>query len=338
MAFFRVYTTDQIQPFIHTRKGETKLGEALQLLTPNSWEEDLKKATQPFVTIGVPEDLGVRANSGVGGAATAWSAFLKSFLNIQHNSFFSADNILLLGAFDFSDWMNETKNASAEELSNYVHKIDELVYPVIEKIAAAGKIPIVIGGGHNNCYPIIKGCSLAFHKKINTVNLDAHADYRIMEGRHSGNGFRYAAEDNYLHKYAMIALHEAYNNQAIIDEIQIKNNLYAIWWEDIFIRKKTAWEEALQQALQFVQEGIYGVELDVDCIQNVLSSAATPIGITALQAIEYLYQSAQSKNVCYLHIAEAVSHRNDGEKNFLTGKLISYLVQGFIKGYLATSF
>nr|WP_233167177.1 arginase family protein [Pedobacter sp. ASV2] len=36
-----------------------------------------------------------------------------------------------------------------------------MVFPIIEKIVAAGKVPIVIGGGHNNAYPIIKGSSLA---------------------------------------------------------------------------------------------------------------------------------------------------------------------------------
>ncbi len=34
--------------------------------------------------------------------------------------------------------------------------------------------------------------------QINSINLDAHSDFRPAEGRHSGNGFRYAEEDGYL--------------------------------------------------------------------------------------------------------------------------------------------
>jgi formiminoglutamase len=43
----------------------------------------------------------------------------------------------------------------------------------------------VIGGGHNNSYPLIKGTAKGWHKagviplaQINCINLDAHADYR----------------------------------------------------------------------------------------------------------------------------------------------------------------
>ncbi len=37
-----------------------------------------------FILIGIPEDIGVRANMGRPGAAGAWGEFLKSFLALQH--------------------------------------------------------------------------------------------------------------------------------------------------------------------------------------------------------------------------------------------------------------
>lgn len=58
--------------------------------------------------------------------------------------------------------------------------------------------PIAIGGGHNNAYPMLKGYSLAKKEKINAINCDPHADFRALEGRHSGNGFSYAVNDGYL--------------------------------------------------------------------------------------------------------------------------------------------
>ncbi len=78
----------------------------------------------------------------------------------------------------------------------------------------------------------------------------------------------------------------------------------------------------------------YGVELDMDAIENALSSAYTPVGITPQQAMYYLYEVANNENATYLHIAEGIHKRADGEENILTGKLISYLVQAFIKGKL----
>src|SRR5690606_2564127 len=115
----------------------------------------------------------------------------------------------------FTKLMERTAGLDAEELRSHVGYIDETVYPLINKIAAAGKIPIVVGGGHNNCFPIIKGISLVTDKPINSINLDAHSDFRQMEGRHSGNGFRYAHREGYLEKYAAIGLHENYNAQEI---------------------------------------------------------------------------------------------------------------------------
>jgi arginase family enzyme len=32
---------------------------------------------------------------------------------------------------------------------------------------------------------------------VNAINFDAHSDFRILEGRHSGNGFSYAYEEGF---------------------------------------------------------------------------------------------------------------------------------------------
>ena len=92
------------------------------------------------------------------------------------------------------------------------------------------------------------------------------------------------------------------------------------------------WEVAIAAALNFVKQETFGVELDVDCIENVLSSAATPVGINTQQALQYLYQCGLSENAAYLHLPEGISKRADGLQNNFTGKLLSYLVQAFCKG------
>ena len=69
---------------------------------------------------------------------------------------------------------------------------------LLKIIIKAKKIPIIVGGGHNNAYGIIKGSALALNKKINVLNIDAHADFRPLEGRHSGNGFSYAFHEGFI--------------------------------------------------------------------------------------------------------------------------------------------
>src|SRR6218665_1582164 len=137
--------------------------------------------------------------------------------------------------------MSHSDGANMSQLRSLTEHIDARVFPVIQSIIAAGKIPVVIGGGHNNAYPILKGTSIALGKTVNAVNLDAHSDFRVMEGRHSGNGFRYAYQEHYLHRYAMLGLHEAYNSESIVAELQENPDLLPVFWEDIFLRGARTW-------------------------------------------------------------------------------------------------
>ncbi len=183
MDSFKIYSQSDVLALTTQREGEEKFGEKVLVISSLN---EIGNSSAKFVLLGIPEDIGVRANLGVGGAKTAWQATLKAILNIQSNSFLNGEEILVLGHFE----IGEPTDQSLMGLRKKVSKIDELIYPVIQQIIAADKIPIVIGGGHNNCYPIIKGTSLALNTKVNVINIDAHTDLRNpLEGRHSGNGF-----------------------------------------------------------------------------------------------------------------------------------------------------
>jgi formiminoglutamase len=307
-----------LENIIKTRKGETKLGECIA----TNWEDSSVKC----VLLGIEEDIGVRVNGGVGGTATAWQAFLNAFVNIQSTDALNGSEIGIFGHFNFDDLK---ENITSET----VDLIDVEVCEAIKKIANSGKIPIIIGGGHNNAYPIIKGISMAKNQAINTINLDAHSDFRAMEGRHSGNGFRYAYRGGYLKKYAIIGLHENYNNQLIINELKQNSDIWFCFWEDIFLREKLSFKEAIYAAIQFTKHTSTGIELDVDSLENTLSSAMTPCGISAPQARQYIHHLAQNITPAYLHICEGASQLATGQQNPLIGKLISYLVSDFVKAY-----
>ena len=196
----------------------------------------------------------------------------------------------------------------------------------------------MIGGGHNNSYPIIKGVAKGLHKaellplaQINCINLDAHTDYAVSEGRHSGNGFRYAEEDGYLGKYCMIGLHENYFPQNLLMDIHNNPFMDYISYEDIFIHERKNFIQAVAHATGFTEDSYAGIELDLDCVQNVLSSAGTPCGISSLQARQYINFTATDAKAAYLHICEGATQLTDGRKDESTGKLVSYLVSDFVK-------
>jgi formiminoglutamase len=335
MSFLKIADPAAAEAYISRRDGETKLGERFLFLSENNWQEELREYDHKFVLLGIPEDIGVRANNGVGGAHTLWEAALRAICNVQSTQKLNGAEIICLGWFDLSSLMQQSETADVHRLRELTAEIDEIVWPVIRSIVASGNIPIVIGGGHNNAFPLLKGSSLAAGTPVNCINLDAHSDFRMLEGRHSGNGFRYAKHEGYLERYAMVGLHENYNNAAVMAEITAAPDLQFSLYEDIFLRRRLSFENACLKALRFTQGRPTGIEVDLDCIEHTVSSAATPCGITALQARQYLYWCAQERKIAYLHLTEGAVQLRDGRTDVTTGKLVAYLATDFMKSRLA---
>lgn len=335
MFQFHFISKPEKDTYLKIRQGETHLGQTILCATEEKDLDNLLASdTVRFVLLGLPEDIGVRANGGIGGASTSWQPFLNAFLNIQETALLSGQQFLLFGQLNRAARTDADALTNLESLRSATAEIDDLVYPLIQKIIAAGKIPIVIGGGHNNAYPMLKGASITLKQPLNAINTDAHADFRALEGRHSGNGFSYAFTEGYLKKYFALGLHEAYNSREMMQTMAAVDGIDSIYWEDIFMRRKMSWEEAVEKALAHVSGAFLGVELDIDCIAHTLSSAATPVGITEREAMQVLYTCGRNANAVYLHLPETVALRADGQTNPLAGKLLSYLVQAFCKGVL----
>jgi formiminoglutamase len=346
MKHFKVYSRSDVMAYTKIRRFVTRVGERVHVAEDKSnIVQSVEQSSSPYVLFGIPEDIGIRANMGLGGSDTLWEPFLSAFLNIQSNDFFSGDEVLLLGYFDFKDMkvlIEQNAHDADEKTDAYRHAvitIDDEVEQLTKMITGAGKIPIAIGGGHNNAYPLIKGASKGLHKagkiplaQINSINLDAHTDFRPVEGRHSGNGFRYAEEDGFLLKYFVLGLHENHLPQNVW--LDIVNNPFIdfISFEDIFVREKRNFHQALSHAVDFTDDNYTGIELDLDCVENVLSSAITPSGISNLHARQFLSYISDKSKVAYLHICEGATVLEDGRKDDTTGKLVGYLVTDFIKG------
>ncbi len=326
LKHFHYCNENSLADLLKTRKGEVKLGEKI------SFGAGFKLSNARFVVLGIEESIGVKANLGVGGTHTAWNAFIKAFLNIQDTLKMDGGNIHILGNFNFQSLADAAN--SVEEYRDLVPIIDDAVSPLMQEIVEAGKIPIVIGGSHANAYPIIKGVSLAKKKPSNVINLDAHADFRALEGRHSGNPFSTAKAEGFLADYNILGLHENYNSQNMLDEIAKHKGIRYYFWEDIYLRKKISFEEALSDFIQLNQNKSCGIELDMDSIAGVLSSAMTPSGFSTTEARYYAYQCGHHLQASYLHICEAATELETGQKDHNTGKLLSYLVSDFVKGVL----
>ena len=326
-----------LNELLNKRLGESKFGEHVKMLTSiaNIYEQ-LLNLDVTYVIIGLPEDVGVYANYGKRGASKAWDATLKILLNIQSNEFTRANKVLILGHLDFTEEMlkvselDETKKKSINNARKIVSEIDKHVTYIIQQIVSAGKIPIIIGGGHNNAYGNIKGTSLALKKPINAVNFDAHSDFRAEEGRHSGNGFSYAYAEGFLKNYFIFGLQRYYTSDMLFKTLKkfklIKFNMF----EDLEVAKELKFKEELDRALAHINDKPFGIELDCDAIENIPSSAMTPSGFSVNKARSFVTYFGKQENARYLHICEAAPTK---KTEMQVGKLITYLIADFINAH-----
>ncbi|MHC0447852.1 formimidoylglutamase [Flavobacterium sp. 3-218] len=333
------FTINDLAKITNHRSGEIKFGEKMIVIPSGVDKVDfIKESEAKYVLLGIPEDIGVRANYGRPGAASAWQSAIKSIANIQHNRFSKGSNIIILGHINVADEMREVENLDFNDiddrskLSQLVEKIDKEVSHIIFTIIKAGKTPIIIGGGHNNAYGNIKGAALAKGKPINAINFDAHSDFRILEGRHSGNGFSYAYEEGFLRKYFIFGLHENYTSKSVLDIIKkLEDRVRYNTYDSVNIRKEKDFNREMITALDFVKNDAFGIEIDLDAIPNIASSAMTISGFSVEELRQFVSFFGEHKNAAYLHICEGAPDLDNSPNNNLIGKLIGYLVTDFIK-------
>lgn len=330
-----LFNNSDLKSLLKNRPNESKFGKHIQLL-PNLTNiyEDMLNLDVRYVIFGIKEDVGVFANLGNTGASQAWNATLKVLLNIQSNTHTKPEKVLILGHLDFSKYqekvksLDQTKRKDLTTARKKVKKIDVHVTELINLIVNAGKIPIVIGGGHNNAYGNIKGTSLALKKPINVINFDAHSDFRDEEGRHSGNGFSYAYSEGFLNNYFIFGLHENYTSEAIFKALNKQKTIDYNTFESIAVRKELKFNVEMERALEIVSQDTFGIEIDCDAIQNIPSSAMTPSGFSVNKARRFVHYFGKHTNVSYLHICEAAP---TPETETQVGKLITYLITDFIR-------
>jgi formiminoglutamase len=308
---FEEFDSAFLLKFFTHRKGEKRIGDF-----------DLNKKNTRFVILGIQESIGPLANNGFSGSENAFDSFLRVFLNSQVHEGFNIDQITILGSIKFT-----SSFSSVEHASKQVAELDDFVIELLNERVLENQIPIVIGGGHNNAYPLIKW---RFKEKaINVLNLDPHADCREIDRRHSGNSFSYAIDQGFLNKYAVLGLHEAFNN-SFIRNFLVGQRIKHSYYEDYLVGNRNLIDDASEiiQSWNLDKHRI-GIEIDMDSIANMPSSAFSPSGWSLDEVRAYLMRTIpQVEQLAYVHLPEAAP-RNDLEHK-LVGKALTYLVRDVV--------
>lgn len=335
MEHFNVFTQEDCNAYKTTRYNlDERLPVGLEeephsfkdhLEICNSWNE-LQEIKAPYVIIGIPEDLGIRANMGRPGAHEAWDNFLTHFLNLQHSELNDAHRFCILGTVQVGDLITScvqcdvTIHEQRVLLSDAIKVLDDRVTAVVDAIIKAKKIPIIIGGGHNNCFPILR--SLGKESPIDCINMDAHTDLRPAKGRHSGNGFTHAIEQGFLKKYFMIGIQHAYLTNDMIKLINDSDDIsYVPYTVGAFDDA-----EHINRALSHVDSTNYGLEIDMDVVAQFPSSAQSPVGYSLEQLRSLVKNLLKESTPKYIHICEAAPRYGTTHE---VGKALANLVNDF---------
>ena len=318
------YTKEDLLSRTSIRQGEERLGQSIAAVNESDWT-NANSLPHKFIIVGIEEDFGVRANHGRGGADRAFQSYLNYFLNMQVNRFFPAESVAILGAVVATA---SVEDDNIEALREATAANDHTVSAVVRRITELGAIPIVIGGGHNNAYGCLKGSSEAKERSINCLNIDAHTDLRSTEGRHSGNGFTYAAEAGYLANYFMLGLQENYTPEYIWQTIEHNDAFNVASFEDLQSGELTQDEALIQVAEHLGVE--YGLELDVDAIADFPSSARSVSGFSFDQVRQIIYALDMLPH--YFHLCEG--RVTSEEEHAVVGRGLALLVSDFIKAHI----
>lgn len=310
---FQSFTSEKLNEKLSTRKGEKRLGETIEIHPT---------ADTKFVILGICEDIGPQTNLGTEGARYGFDAFLSKFLNMQSNRFLTGNEIALLGTI-----IQKEEFTSIERGKELVEQLDHLVSTTLKPWIEKGMTPIVIGGGHNNAFPILKAFYEVHNTPMEVINLDPHADCRALEGRHSGNPFSYAIVNNFLSHYQVVGLHKAYNNEFIYTFLDESGSWYS-FFEDYIVNPGLFTDNIT--SIASINSNAIGIEIDMDSIQFMPSSAITPSGFSIEQARQLiLTMKTSSRKLNYLHLPEGIAETSY-QKSIL-GKALAYLVHDFIQ-------
>jgi formiminoglutamase len=337
-AFLRAMTADAVRAMTHRREGERKLGEAIRTLPAGAGlQEGLRSLPEAgFAILLVPSDLGVRANGGRPGAASLPQAALRRLLAMQDTPGLPGERLVLVGEVAVHEIMQQAVGLDANRpgdlarLHALVAEIDGRVSWAVQSIARAGRIPVVLGGGHENAFGVLAGLHAALGVAPGCANLDAHADLRSDEGRHSGNPFSKALAGGHLARYGVLGLHEPFLNAHMAERLHREERLLGLTLESL-LRGEQTLQDACARLLHHVGTGPAALEVDLDVVAGVPASAATPSGLDAQQLRSCVHTLARGLDARSLHVCEGIP--GDGDASG-AGKLAALVVCDFVKARL----
>ncbi|MFO0861614.1 MAG: arginase family protein [Phycisphaerales bacterium] len=261
-----------------------------------------------FALLGMPDDLGVRLNSGRPGANDGPGAFRAALERYGVTQTWWAD---LPRLFDAGDVVPaEGEDAAALAATH------ERVSAAAAALAAKGMTVIGIGGGHDLTYALVRGVHRAHgHKTMSGLYFDAHLDVRDTPG--SGMPFRKLVEDGIVKNLRIVGFNPLVNLRE-----------HAAWFQG---RGGTIAPPGAVSVGGLETTGSF-VSVDLDSLDASAApgvSAPNPAGISASALTEQMTILGQTYDLRCIDFMELCPAHDEGGR---TARLAAHLMLSYLYG------
>lgn len=210
---------------------------------------------------------------------------------------------------------------------------------IVEIVRSHGKIPFVLGGGHETAWGHYQGLEKQLGtEKLGIINFDAHFDLRSLDEKNrgsSGTPFYQIAQDcnkkNRDFHYACLGVQEFSNTKTLFERAESLKTL-TVLASQLKKENTVSVEKKLENFISQVDQ-IY-LSLCLDVFSSALApgvSALNPFGLTQDELLPFFKCILQTKKVCGLDIVELSPPWDEGNK---TAKLAAYITSFLLHNLL----
>lgn len=272
-------------------------------IAPGRFAANIESGVDPdarVALIGLPDDTGVRLNSGRPGAHEGPRAFRAALARLGTSN---PDGWDYPSVCDAGDVVPGTS----------LEQTHDRVTEAVEELLAMGLLPVAIGGGHDLTFPFVRAAVNKLGVRSG-VYFDAHLDVRPQAG--SGMAFRRLIESCGITTLINVGADPIVNASEHRKYFESHGGQIRTFDTDL-------WP---------VLEGPQFVSFDLDALDASIApgvSAMNPCGMTMQMAARYVHSAGRSPMVQCFDIMELCpAHDPDGR----TARAAAYLFLSFLRG------
>ncbi len=219
----------------------------------------------------------------------------------------------------------------------YMEESIARIADAVETVAAAGKVPIVLGGDHTITYPNATGVARVHgFGEMALIHFDAHADTGALQNGHlygHGTPMRRLIESGAVpgHRFVQIGLRGYWPEPEVVSWMREKNMRSYFMNEIVERGLETVVDEAVAHAVGGGAKGVF-ISVDVDVVDPAFAPGTgtpEPGGLTSRQLLDTIRRLARELEVVGADVVEVAPAYDSSEITaYLGNRVVLELLNG----------